>query len=161
MSRLSILICCQAILSWIESYLISKISFIGKVGIATTHKEYRLLRSGWKTFLLLFSIQLIVIVVLSVARKKLPAKSARLTGVVLLVLAVLGLLTTYVDFQDTTHRWLKERFHLGFYLFWLSWIGSCAFFLATSSSKKDDTPTTWPEDQSVLTQEKAIDDSSI
>jgi len=55
----------------------------------------------------------------------------------LLVAGVLGLVITYYDFQHTySHRLLKERFHLGFYLFWLGWMGTCVFFLVTGNGKK-------------------------
>lgn len=132
MSRISILVLCQAILCCIEAYLVSKISFIGKAGIALFYKEYRFLRSGWKTFLLFFIVQLMVILVMYLVKNKLPARIARYTSTGLLVIAVAGLWATYHDFQNTfSHRLLKERFHLGFYLFWLGWIGNCIFFLVS------------------------------
>jgi len=128
--RIYWLVLAQLLLCWLEAYLISKISLIGKFGIATIHKEYRILRSPWKTFLLLFAIQLVIIATLYILRKKYPRKITTLAASTLLVLALLGLLTTLQDFLHTyTHRLLKERFHLGFYIFWLSWIGSCLFFL--------------------------------
>ena len=128
--RIYLLVLSQLLLCWLEAYLISKISLIGRVGIATIHKEYRILRSGWKTFLLLFSIQMAIIATLYILRKKYPKKITTLAASVLLMLAFIGLLTTLEDFLHTyTHRLLKERFHLGFYIFWLSWIGSCLFFL--------------------------------
>lgn len=131
-TRITILILAQALLCLLETYLISKISFIGRVGIATIHKEYRLLRSGWKTFLLLFSIQFAIIIILNIIWKKVSRKSMMLTASTLLGLAVIGFLITFQDFLHTyTHRLLKERFHLGFYIFWLSWMGSCIFFLMT------------------------------
>jgi len=115
-TRIALLISGQALLCWLDVYLISKISWIGKIGIATVHKEYRLLRSDWKTFLLLFSLQIVLI--------------ASLT------LGAVGLFFTFQDFIYTyTHRLLKERFHLGFYLFWIGWIGTCIFFLATKDEK--------------------------
>ena len=129
-SRIYLLVLSQLLLCWLEAYLISKISLIGRVGIATIHKEYSILRSGWKTFLLLFGIQMVIITTLYTIRKKYPKKITTLAASVLLTLAFIGLLTTLEDFLHTyTHRLLKERFHLGFYIFWLSWIGSCLFFL--------------------------------
>jgi len=150
MLRIYILILSQAFFSIIEAYLVSKISFLGKIGISTTHTEYQLLRSGWKTFLLFFGIQLLIIFVLSYMQKKSPPKATHLTATALLVMAIFGLLITYNDFQHTfTHRLLRERFHLGFYLFWLGWISSCIFFLSTTVRKKPDENTpAWPEDKS-------------
>lgn len=141
MSRISILVTGQAILCCIEAYLVSKISFIGKAGIALFYKEYRFLRSGWKTFLLFFTLQLLVIAGMYLVRKKLPARIARFTATGLLVIAVAGLWATYHDFQHTfSHRLLKERFHLGFYLFWIGWIGSCVFFLTQKYGEASGSP---------------------
>ncbi len=148
--RIPLLILCQALLSWLEAYLISKISLIGRVGIATVHKEYRLLRSGWKTFLLLFSIQLALILFLHFIQKKYPKKITTTLTSGLLLLAVLGLVVTFQDFLHTyTHRLLKERFHLGFYLFWLAWIGSCVFFLLTKDGKKPKDTSPFPLDPGI------------
>ena len=73
---------------------------------------------------------MVIIATLYILRKKYPKKITTLAASTLLMLAILGLLTTLQDFLHTyTHRLLKERFHLGFYIFWLSWIGSCLFFL--------------------------------
>jgi len=125
-----LLISCQALLCWLDVYLISKISWIGKIGIATVHKEYRLLRSDWKTFLLLFTLQFILILLLSIIRTKRPQKVITLVASLLLMVGAVGLFLTFRDFIYTyTHRLLKERFHLGFYLFWIGWIGTCVFFL--------------------------------
>ena len=147
--RIYLLVLSQLLLCWLEAYLISKISLIGRVGIATIHKEYRILRSGWKTFLLLFSIQMVIIATLHILRKKYPKKITTLAASVLLMLAFIGLLTTLEDFLHTyTHRLLKERFHLGFYIFWLSWIGSCLFFLIIPhpGSATPAQPSTFPPD---------------
>jgi hypothetical protein len=134
-TRIGLLIGCQALLCWLDVYLISKISWIGKIGIATVHKEYRLLRSDWKTFLLLFSLQVILIIILAVIRTR-PQKISTLVTSLLLMLGAVGLFLTFRDFIYTyTHRLLKERFHLGFYLFWIGWIGNCIFFLALKEQK--------------------------
>jgi len=130
----------QALLSWIETWLIARISFIGRVGIATVHKEYGLLRSGWKTFLLLFSIQVVIIIALAIVQKRLPQKMALVVTSALLFLGAIGLFVTYQDFLHTyTHRILKEHFHLGFYLFWLGWIGTCLFFITQLTKKRPKT----------------------
>jgi uncharacterized membrane protein YsdA (DUF1294 family) len=103
------------------------------VGISLFYKEYKFLRSGWKTFLLFFILQSAIILVLYLVKKKLPWKITKYTAAGLLIIAMLGLWATYYDFQYTfSHRLLKEKFHLGFYLFWIGWIGSCVFFLVNS-----------------------------
>ncbi|MHA4808070.1 hypothetical protein ACX0G9_08180 [Flavitalea flava] len=139
-SLLPLLVLCQGLLSLLEAYLISKISVIGRIGIATVHKEYRLLRSGWKTFLLLFGIQVTIIIILYIVQKKNVKKITTLVTSILLLLGVLGLCVTFQDFLHTyTHRLLKERFHLGFYLFWLGWVGTCLYFLVTTLKETKNT----------------------
>lgn len=134
----AILIGCQAFLCLLEAYLISKISLLGKIGIAMFYKQYRFLRSGWKTFVLLFVIQLLLVLLLDVAKRRLPAQKANYTAAIFLILAILGLWGTYYDFQYTfSHRLLKEKFHLGFYLFWLSWMATCIYYLIVKPAKKD------------------------
>lgn len=128
--RVSELIISQAGLCAIETYLVSKISLIGKIAIALIHPEYRLLRSGWKTFFLFFFIQLAVIAALEIARRKTQRAILAYTAGTLILIGLCGLGATYVDFLHTySHRLLKERFHMGFYVFWLGWIGSCIVFL--------------------------------
>ena len=127
--KTGILIFCQAVFTILQVYFISKISWIGKIGIRFAYKEYSFLRSPLKTYMLLFGVQLIVIALLIYAYNKLDRKKYLLTIAGVVVVTVIGLLFTYNDFSNTyTHRLLKERFHLGFYLFWLGIIASCVFF---------------------------------
>jgi hypothetical protein len=143
-SPLSILIFTQVLLCLLETYLVSKISFIGKVGIAIVHREYSLLRSGWKTFLLLFSIQVVIIITLTIIEKKYPKKIAIIVSSAILLLGLIGLYVTFQDFLHTyTHRLLKERFHAAFYLFWLSWVSTCLYFIMLLNKRK---PETFPLD---------------
>ncbi|HEV3325199.1 MAG TPA: hypothetical protein VG052_06320 [Puia sp.] len=128
--RIYVLLLSQLLLCLLETYLISKISLIGKIGIATVHHEYALLRSFWKTYGLLSLLQVALIITLYILGKRSSKKITNLVSTVLLVVGLLGLLVTFQDFLQTyTHRLLKERFHLGFYIFWLSWMSSCLFFL--------------------------------
>jgi Na+/melibiose symporter-like transporter len=128
------LITAQALLCFLSAYLISKISLIGKIGIAVFYKEYKWLRSGWKTFLVFFTVQLIVIGVLYFLHRKRSKKATVYTAAGIMAVALTGLWFTYNDFLHTySHRLLKERFHMGFYLFWLGMIGTCVFFLVLSA----------------------------
>src|SRR5262245_4097646 len=88
--RIAFLIGCQAALCLLETYLISKISLIGKIGIALVHHEYKLLRSGWKTFLLLFALQLILIVVLSLVKRNSSRQRATIINILLLLAGAFG-----------------------------------------------------------------------
>lgn len=136
MSRIAILVFGQALLCMLATYLVSRISLIGKIGVALFYKEYKIFRSGWKTFLLFFSIQLLIILIQYLLHRRQPRRKAMLASGALLVAGAVGLMITYYDFQHTySHRLLKERFHLGFYLFWLGWIGSCIFFLVTNNGR--------------------------
>ncbi|MBO9574056.1 MAG: hypothetical protein J7497_17850, partial [Chitinophagaceae bacterium] len=91
------------------------------------------LRSGWKTFLLLYGIQLLIILLLYFIQKRAPARRTIFTASVFIALALLGMVMTFIDFQYTySHRLLKERFHLGFYLFWIGWIITCIYFIVKS-----------------------------
>lgn len=128
------LIAAQALLCLLSAYLISKISLIGKIGIAVFYKEYKWMRSGWKTFLIFFTVQLIVIGILFFLHRYRSRKATGYTAVGIMAVALIGLWLTYNDFLHTyTHRLLKERFHMGFYLFWLGMTGSCVFFLVLSA----------------------------
>lgn len=137
MRRTPILITVQGLLCLLQVYLVSKISLIGKVGIALFYKEYRIFRSGWKTFLLFFGLQLLVIVLLQIMEKRGPAKRTIFTATVIGIIAIVGLLFTFIDFQYTySHRLLKERFHLGFYLFWLCMMGTCVVYIISNWQKR-------------------------
>lgn len=131
MKRTQSIILLQAILSLVSGYLISKMSFIGRLGINLFHSEYKIFKSWWQTALLLFGIQMLVFGIQWFVKKRKDNKTALITSIGLLCISLLGLYATYHDFQHTfTHKLLKEKFHLGFYLFWLSWLGSCLYFLS-------------------------------
>jgi heme A synthase len=79
---------------------------------------------------------MVVLAIQAIAEKKLPKTKATVVHVTFILLALLGLYLTYSDFQNTTsHRWLKEKFHIGAYLFWLGWIIISAFSIV---QKKED-----------------------
>ena len=134
--RLHILILSQLLFCWLETYLISRISWIGKVGIATFYQQYALLRSFWKTWLLLSILQMVLILVLYFMGKRSTKKMTNLVSTILLVTGLLGLVLFFQDFLHTYgHRLLKERFHLGFYFFWIGWMATCLFFLFSNRTK--------------------------
>ncbi len=127
--KLTILALFQLLFTSLQVYLVLRISFIGKIGIAIAYKQYAFLRSGWKTFFLLFGVQLLVIGVLWYFREKHSRMRMLVASGVIVLIALIGLWLTYSDFVHTyTHRLLKERFHLGFYLFWAGMMVSAVFF---------------------------------
>jgi hydrogenase-4 membrane subunit HyfE len=92
------------------------------------YKEYRFLKTWWKGALVVFVVWMILLIIQQIIENKLPKQKAVIVHVIFILLAFVGLYFTYSDFQQTTsHRWLKERFHIGAYLFWLGWIIISAF----------------------------------
>lgn len=121
----------QAFFSLIAGFLISKMSFIGKLGINLFYSEYTIFKTWWQIGSLLFAIQLLVFGFQLLVKKRKGGKIAFRLSLILLLVALIGLYATYHDFQHTfSHKLLKEKFHLGFYLFWLTWIGGCLFCMA-------------------------------
>ena len=108
----------------------SKPSLIGRIGINLFYHEYRFLKTWWKGALAVFSVLAVLLILQGIAERKLAFRTAKLLHVGMIVLALVGLYMTYSDFQHTsTHRWLKEKFHLGAYLFWIGWIIVSLFYL--------------------------------
>lgn len=135
-----------AILSMIAGYLLSKMSWIGRVGINLLHREYKFLKVWYKGAAVIFLTWMVFFGLQSWAQKKLSATGARMVHIVALLAAVAGLYITYRDFRsDFSHGLLKERFHLGAYLFWIGWMSISLFFLT-----KPATTTPLPPDQSRL-----------
>ena len=117
-------------LSALSGYLMAQPSLIGKIGIALIYKEYRFLRTWWKGGLVVFSILFILFLLLGLVFQRLPKRKANPIFIGMVVLAVIGFYFTWSDFTyNTSHRWLKHRFHIGAYLFWLGWVCSSLFYL--------------------------------
>ncbi len=134
--RLLFLTLTQFLLCWYETYLISKISTIGKIGIATTYHQYHWLRVFWLTYTILALFQVALIAALYVISKRSAKRMTNLVSTIFLIAGGLGLVLTFQDFMHTySHRLLKERFHLGFYIFWISWMGTCLYFLFSDRTK--------------------------
>ena len=129
MKNLSRLALVQALLSTISGVLISKMSLIGRVGVSLAYREYTIFKTWWKTALLLFAIQVVLIVILQVVRSKTGAALGRLVALLLLVVGFIGAYLTYDDFTNTSHKVMKASFHFGFYLFWAAWAITCLYFL--------------------------------
>lgn len=134
--KISILIFCLAALASLSGYLMSKASFIGRLGMTFVYKEYRFLKSWWKGALAVFVVWIVLLIIQTIVQKKLSKQTASIIHVVFILLALAGLYFTYSDFQHTTsHRWLKEKFHLGAYLFWLGWIFISVFCMVQKQNE--------------------------
>jgi hypothetical protein len=117
-------------LSVVAGYLLSKATLIGRTGIALFYKEYRFFRYWWKGALAVFAVWLLLFLLHRFLHRKLARQQATLLHSTALVIAAIGLYFTYRDFRDDfSHRLLGERFHLGFYLFWIGWMLIGLFYL--------------------------------
>jgi len=121
-----------AALSALSGWLMSHMSWIGRVGVNMFHKEYRFLKVWYKGGGVVFMIMLLLFILQYIAQRRLPRARSRALQAVTLLTAVGGLMLTYGDFRsDFSHNILKERFHLGAYLFWIGWISISLYLLAT------------------------------
>src|SRR4051812_17579408 len=119
-----------AILSCISGYLMSKASWIGRVGMTFFYREYNFLKTWWQGALAVFGTLIILLIVQGIVQKNAARRTANVVHVVAIVLSLAGLYYTYSDFRHTlSHRLLKERFHLGVYLFWIGWLIISLFYL--------------------------------
>ena len=117
-------------LSAVSGLLMSKASWIGRVGISLFHKEYNLLKVWWEGGLAVFIFLLALFILQSLIENKLPFWLAKFLHFILLVAALGAAYLTYDDFTtDISHRLLGQRFHLGFYLVCAGWILICIFFI--------------------------------
>jgi hypothetical protein len=128
--NLFLLIPVLLLLAALSGFLLSKPSMVGRIGINLFYKQYRFLHVWWHGALLVFVVWMIFLFVQGFAQKKLKTNQAIIVHCCMIFLALIGLYFTYRDFRDTTtHRWLKERFHIGAYLFWSGWILVSVFYL--------------------------------
>lgn len=136
MKNLSILSLVQGVLSLLSAVLISKMSFVGRIGVSTFYSQYAIFKVWWKTAILLFIVQFVLILFLNTFRTKVSVGFARLLAVLLAGIGLLGFYLTYVDFTTTSHKLMKFSFHSGFYLFWVGWLISCAYFALAKGAKQ-------------------------
>lgn len=129
----------QAILSVCSGFLISKMSWIGRIGVTWFMPQYIIFKSWWETAIVLFMVQAIVLFIQWLIKKKASPKAASFTILVFILIGIAGLYFTYNDFQSTfTHKLMKEKFHLGFYLFWLTWVIGSLYILTVKKKPARD-----------------------
>ena len=128
-----------AMLSAISGFLMSNMSWIGRIGINMMHKEYKFLKVWWQGGLAVFGALMLLFLIHALLEKKLPFIVAKVMHVLMFFAAVFGLWYTYNDFyDDITHRLLRNVFHIGAYLFWAGWMMTCFFFLAKKRENNPD-----------------------
>ncbi|WP_177762942.1 hypothetical protein [Flavobacterium sp. I3-2] len=136
MKKILNLILLQGIISLISGILLSKMSLVGKIGISVVYTEYSLLKTWWKGALVVFLIQLILIAILYVSKRFALYKNFVIINLVLVILGLLGLFFTYIDFTTTSHKYMNSKFHSGGYLVWAGWFINCIYFFIFSVKPK-------------------------
>jgi len=117
----TLLLACLFFISLIAGMLVSRPSLIGRIGIEFFYTEYKFLRTWWKAAAVFLIFNLALYGILLLLRRRLANGPMLITCAITILLLTAGLFLTWKDFHDTTtHRWLKWRFHTGFYLFWLA-----------------------------------------
>ncbi|WP_286440523.1 MULTISPECIES: cytochrome d ubiquinol oxidase subunit II [unclassified Myroides] len=130
-----ILVLIQGLMAVLMAFMISKMSFMGRMGITFLYREYLVLKSPWKTAALIFVVQLFLIVILAFFKYFTPAKIANAMAIFTILVGLGAAYFTYLDFTTTSHKYMKSNFHIGVYLFWVSWIFSAIFFLFLKKKK--------------------------
>ena len=114
----------------------SKLSLVGRIGIDLFYKQYQFLKIWWQGAILVFITWMILLALQIFIQNKFTPIKSRIVLFSSIILAIVGLYFTWNDFQETnTHRWLKERFHIGAYLFWMGWILISSFLLLQNKPK--------------------------
>ena len=135
MKRSTSLLLFHALLSVVSGILVTQMSLLGRIGIHTMYRQFMVFRSWWKTALLLFAAQCLLLGLLWGVRKMANLSAAKKTAWLLLIVGVAGFGATYWDFSATMHKVMKAKFHFGFYLFWIGWWVSCLYFITIKNEK--------------------------
>jgi hypothetical protein len=126
-----LLIPLAAIIGW----TLSKASLIGKVGIHVLHREYMFLNSWWKGALFVWGVWVVLEIIQYLFWKKYRQNINLAVQAACIILSVLGLFYTYLDFRTFSHGLLGERFHIGGYLFWIGWCIISIYFIKLPNDK--------------------------
>jgi hypothetical protein len=119
-----------AALSAVSGYLMSQMSWIGRVGINLMHQEYKFLKVWWQGGAAVFLAMLVLFLLHAIIQRSLPRIVANIFHILLMLAAIGAFCLTYQDFDgDFTHHILRQRFHIGAYLPWLGWVCIGLFFL--------------------------------
>jgi len=136
MKKILNLILIQGIISLISGILFSKMSLVGKIGITVVYREYSILKTWWKAALLVFLIQLIIIAILYLSKRFLIFKTFIIINLITVIIGILGLFFTYIDFTSTSHKYMNSNFHNAGYLVWAGWFINCLYFFIFSVKPK-------------------------
>ena len=130
MKRNLFLLAFLALLACTAGFMMSKSSWIGHIGMHIFYKEYTFLDIWWQGAAAVFGFFVLLFIVHVSLFRALSITGSRLFNIAACLVALGGMYLTYHDFRhDVSHRWMGERFHIGFYLFWLGWVAICITFL--------------------------------
>ncbi len=134
-----------AVLSAISGVLMSGMNFIGRIGVSWVHKEYHFLKIWWQGALAVFGALLVLFAIQGIIKMRLSKGVNAAVQIVAFLLALGALYLAYDDFRHNfSHKIIGERFHLGIYLFFISWMIVSLFHLfsnKTTDPKVDTAPT--------------------
>ena len=137
MKRLSPVIFFLAALSALAGYLMSDMSFFGRLGVNLFYKQYHFMKIWWQAALVVFGVLMLLLVTHAIIHRLSSRKASNWVNVIAIIVAIGGLVFNFYDFQhDWQHNWAGEKFHMGFYLFWVGWVGISLYFLTMKKSEK-------------------------
>lgn len=126
-----------ALFSVVVGYLLSNVSFVGKIGIGVFYEQYDFLRDWWKGAILVFAVWIFLYALQSLIQRTASRGVSIAVDIAALLAALVGLYLSYDDFRrDLSHRWLGERFHIGVYLFWIGWLIISIYLLLNRKNKE-------------------------
>lgn len=130
MKRKSLFIVLLAFLSCASGYLMSKASWISRVGITFFYKEFNFLKIRWQGAMAVFLVLMVLFLIHHLLQQKLSAIAARALHILILFIAAACLYYTYDDYaSNLSHRLVGWHFYYGLYVFWMGWILICLFFI--------------------------------
>lgn len=136
MKRIVPFILLLAAIACTSGFLLSKASWIGRVGMTFFYKEYNFMKVWWQGAIAVFLVFMVLILFHGLLFRRLPLFASRILHVLFFFAAAAGLYFTYDDFSnEMSHRLLGHRFHLGFYLVWIGWMLIAFFFLGMKKKK--------------------------
>jgi hypothetical protein len=126
-----------ALFSVVVGYLLSNVSFVGKIGIGVFYEQYDFLKDWWKGAILVFAVWIFLYALQSLIQRTASRGVSIAVDIAALLAALVGLYLSYDDFRrDLSHRWLGERFHIGIYLFWIGWLIISIYLLLNRKNKE-------------------------
>lgn len=149
------LILIQAIIALISAYLISQMSFVGRMSINLYYKEYGIFKDIIRTAILLFSIQFCLVIFLYLC-KKFVHQYLYIAIIIIVISSILGgAYQSYLNFTMTSHKHMRLLFHSGIYLFWFaSLLSSMWISIAIKNKKKSEATNNYSKQNSLLTLDK-------